>query len=726
MVAAMADKVVVKKTTTVRKPRGRSRSRSRSRRRSRSRTRKTVRIMQPKPKSIMKKVSRESKKIKQLEKRTSGPKINDTFQTTVTIGRINGNPTDSLERQHKVFLNPTLLKNQDSGSSASPLSTRASQYGLWRIQQCQLTLTPLCGAANVVGSVIFLDLEQESGTASAESPDTIKARPHLEIPIGLKTTWKIPSKQLVGPRMGWWNMDTGDDPTNALGPAINLWCYLKTVLALQQTSSQPVPYSGGLYIVEARVRYQFSNYSPKPNLAVMRNQRIQPTPDGVKIKNDTDGSVILEVTDSQVRSVLEVDALPRNSQSKGAGDTFWSVSTAVVDLVAGAVPGWGWLLKGGWWVIRRIFGQAGSNQTISKYAIYASVEDAAKDQKIFATVTERSVDAAPLQLTQLNQPNVNQNSNLSYAAAPPQPEQLDYLPLRSAPFQNLPIFYEEPARPVSGDWQSNQLFLFGQPFASFISTTMSVMGTTTTRTTAHNRWLCLDYTDSGVFFQSRQWAQGVTQTARNLLRLLKTEVPAPFTTVGDDFTFPSNQIQLSQNDVKIMMVPSTMINAPSVSGTTAQSDHFAWLFFKLQEEKVVLYTAANSTPATPDNVPQVWIQKTISPGYMGSAAWQAGILYNRPATSEPDCADSEEEDDDISELSSLFEQNALEDEPDFKMKFEVQNSKHVEEEMKYWKHQCERLMLEKALTGTSKPLVRFEKSGQWVDTPSTSSGGHAE
>lgn len=628
-----------------------------------------------------------------------------------------GNNSNTLSRQAKLFLNPCLLKNQDSGATSSPLSVRASQYALWKIKSLRVTFQPLCGSANVIGSILFADLDQEASTATAQSPDTIKARPHVEVPLGMKHTWVVRSRQLEGPREGWWNMDPGESPTTANGPALNFWVYLQTYNALQSQTATQTSYVGPLALVEVSVEYTFSNYSPKPNLSTMVNQVITPTTGSVKLKNNTDGSLIMEVTDSTLRRVLDqAEEGNMRAQTSGKGETFWSVSTTVVDVVAQAIGPWGWLLKGGWWVVRKIFGAANGT---SNYAVYASVEDAQGDNRIFQAVTggEQSLALSPVHVTQLTQPNVNQGGNVTVTTQPGPIVTQDYLPLAYAHSQSVPPLYNQDMTPIKNNWTSNMYVLMGIPNEIFINNGgIQPMGTSSLSSTS-TIWRVLDYTTTGIFMSpARGPSLGVINTAKNMWTTLvqtKGDI-SPWQPETAMIHKPSN-LRLPNQFYFMAVAEQSILEKPPATG----SNQYGWCVIDRTSPSVKIYWPTSDE--TQSNKMWVWLQKSTS----SSHAWtenlhlvlhtQCGELY---------------EDDEISEISSLFEEPDINQvETDFKMKLSLQTARHAEEEAKYWKEQCRAMMLEKAMqAGTSTPLVRFEKCGQGVEQPpySTSSRGHAE
>lgn len=390
-----------------------------------------------------------ARRLKKLEKTEAGPKIQDVMATTLTLGPLWGNATDTLSKQHRVWLSPILLKPTNAGDAATPLTVRAAQYTLWKPMQVKVVVKPLVGNAMVTGTTILVDLDQEGASAKPDSIDSIKARPHKEVTVGSLLTWNVPKSQLVGPRDGWWLVDTNESPTLTLGPALNFSTYLTTFNLMSVGNAGEVKltnhYPGTLALCELQIKYAFSNYNPRPALATLTAQEghHDGTSQSAQFKNAEDGSLVMEVSNNsafwKIMDEVETLASPSTDQKKGKGSTFWSVTSDVVQTVAPALGPWGWLLRGGWWVVRRLFGQTTRVGTI-QYQVYASVEDAARDLPVYAPVKGAKEDgstALPAGYYRIQQLN---SDNLQHGAKTAQMTTRDvvvyggdYLPLAYAP-----------------------------------------------------------------------------------------------------------------------------------------------------------------------------------------------------------------------------------------------------------------------------------------------------
>lgn len=672
------------------------------------------------------------KQIKSIKKKVDGPKVNDTMATTVTLGVLTGNSSDSLSRQMRAFLSPLLLKSQDTGQNASPLSIRASQYSLWRITKCEIHFFPLVGRANVGGSVLFAALDQDATASQAESPDSIKAKYHVELSIGNRVKWNVPSRFLRGPRDGWWGMDTGESATSTVGCALDFWILYQTVNIMQASGSSQIVYTKPIYSVEVRVSYQFSGYEPKTALSQMTNSTVT-TSSTVQMSNASDGSLVM-VASTTVARCMEEDRPHRlNAQSSGVGEKLWAIATAAVEGAASALGPWGWLLRGGFWLVRKFFGAAGEDTT-DTYMVYASIEDADKDNRIFQTVTQQTLNNGPVRVMQISTPNVNQLTANSVGAGPSPPAVLSYLPLPSAePELKAYVDYKLDGTPANS-WKSHQVRVTGFPKAKILDTSTESLGYNSYFVTG-TKWIKADYTDTGVVFgfphdqsspQASAGLVGVTHTSRTLLKLL--------TSIGPDGEQQRHQplikgsalerlggsaefTEMTNGDIYWCFIATTQrtTKPTSQSVPTELADAWGMLLVNLTTQKVwVVLRVPNSQGSYPK-------QQLVLTQFDKDQNWEDGRVYCAPLTSkqqiyplpgEPGIDD--EEDDDIS-VSSLFEPVDPENEveKDFSFKCSLKSKDYLIEEAKFWKQQAEQLMIEKAMASgcVQTPLVRFEKGG---------------
>nr|UTN45722.1 capsid protein [Astroviridae sp.] len=433
-----AKKNVTVTVSTDTKPK-RSRSRSRSRGRNGG-AQATVRVVGNSPKAVLYQraaTRREKlrlqrrgqrylqKEIDQLKKRTKGPPVSDLHTLTLTLGTINGVGENDLSRQLRYPLSPVLLKLEDAGKSITPLSERAHQYNLWKLQHLSVHLVPLVNGSNISGTLALVDLDQDGGSVKPDTVDTIKARCHAEAHIGQRIIFTPPQRQLWGPRQGWWLVDTNEDSAESFGPALNFWSYLVTQNLLHITGSgegkaaETTVYKGPLWLVELRAKYAFANYEPKPALAVLGTTNAEVK--NAKFVAGQNGELIIEANSTQLfrfcgkadgRRVKAVAAA--NLSGVNLSNVLYSMADDTVKAFAPALGPWGWILRAGWWVVRQILPGADTSEdeALFRGVVYPSVKAAQDNEPVYATDLSNLGKAVTLPSThfkiqQLNSPNLN-------------------------------------------------------------------------------------------------------------------------------------------------------------------------------------------------------------------------------------------------------------------------------------------------------------------------------
>lgn len=482
----------------------------------------------PSHKPLRKEVKKVERQVKVLKKRTNGPKQNDVFTTTVTLGTISGQNDNGLTRQIRVPFNPLLCKSSDGGST-TPLSIRGSMYQMWKVLKAELRATPLTGGANVVGSVGFMVLTLNGLEATADSIDTIKARKHVQIPIGRSAVLRILARDCAGPREGWWLTDTSSSPADAYGPAVDLMIAYKTSNLLNVSSTTgPQPFTGTLWQAELKVTYAFSTYDPKPGLQTLVSETLSGSHQATIQSSPDDGSLILTTTDTQLLSLLT----PRvGDQKKGKSQTVWAVAGAVVEAAAPILGPWGWLLKGGFFLLRKIFGVSTRNAG-AFYQIYPSIEQAMSDQPIFGqqSGTGTQITLPLVHVSEVMNPNP-ENNDLSKPISrtlPPQPVQEKILPLTLLEGQSgVPALYTydpgtETYSPMT-KWTGGTLLLTGVPEYELLSGSSQQFGARVSTGSGLSPAVATsiqvyDFTKFGVFFGAGEFLiQGGVHTAKTLL-----------------------------------------------------------------------------------------------------------------------------------------------------------------------------------------------------------------
>ncbi|BAA92849.1 structural polyprotein [Chicken astrovirus] len=490
-------------------------------------------------KPVKQELRKVEKQVRVLKARTNGPKVNDTMKTTVTVGTLVGQTQSGLNRQLRVSFNPLLMKSTEGGST-TPLSIRASMYEMWKPLSVEIFATPLSGFSSVVGSVGFMVITLNGLEASADSIDTIKARRHVQMALGRPYRLKLSARELAGPREGWWLVDTSEAPADAYGPAVDLMLAYATENLLGTSSGSTTSYTGTLWQVEMRVTYAFSTYNPKPGLQTLVSQSItggqtvtiQPSPD--------DGSLIMTTNSQQVLALLT----PRVAgQRKGKSQTIWAIAGSAVDAAATVLGPWGYLLKGGFWLVRLIFGGSSArNTTTRQYQIYPSVESALTDQPIFGNSTgTQSVTVPICHITEVVNPNAESNNlpppttGAQPQPQPPAPIEEILLPLAELTGQpGVPPLYtfDGSSYTPPTNWLGSTILLTGIPAHKRVTGNLAKFGVTNLQMSkvAATALEIYDFTDFGVFFGTGSYlSEGGIHTGKTLIySLMSGQTPNPW------------------------------------------------------------------------------------------------------------------------------------------------------------------------------------------------------
>nr|WOK58355.1 MAG: ORF2 protein [Jingmen shrew astrovirus 1] len=364
-------------------------------------------------KNLEKKIKKEVKKdVKKAVNKEKGPKVAVKQQISVTIGTIGPNKTGGVELQINQALHPALAKAPES-QAFGPLGAFAAQYGLWRIKYLNVTLTPLVGSSAVSGTITrsSLNLSMAPGGTDWSGLGT---RVHMDSTTGTMKTFKVKAGPLKGPREGWWFTDTNEVGSQALGPLLEVHTFGKT-----QSTYQDKQWEGPLFLVELRGTWEFANYQAKPQLGSLA--KID-TKSNVTMTSDGPGQPIkVRIEDSQLASWMS------NLETKQyrAGDTntgeviFQVVDTGINTVSSLAPPPFGWLIKGGWWFLKKVLNKT---RDTNDYYLYASLSDAQTEKPAEATTSyTHNAVLTELTVTQINAPNVGPvPPGNGYTFVPPQ------------------------------------------------------------------------------------------------------------------------------------------------------------------------------------------------------------------------------------------------------------------------------------------------------------------
>lgn len=298
----------------------------------------------PKPKPQKPKgdpVPKLNQRLAALERKDDGPKVADQFTCTVNLGVVNSAEVDDFTRAMQVFLSPLLLKDVNEASArTTPLSTRASQYSMYRISHLRIDVLPLVGASGVGGTSGLLSLQLDSSQGAAVNYDAVATRPHVVLLPGQRTSFKPKAPVGTGFKGGWYYTNTAaNDGAACLGPSIEVFLLGRTLNIYTNTQ-----FTGPLFRLSAHATYQFANYTPNPALATLQTD-LQET--RAEVTTNERGEIVMSFDTPLLGSAF-------HTTRPGIGDAIFAVLDTVGGL-ASQVPVLGPLLDTGLAFLKPIF-----------------------------------------------------------------------------------------------------------------------------------------------------------------------------------------------------------------------------------------------------------------------------------------------------------------------------------------------------------------------------------
>lgn len=298
--------------------------------------------------------------------RRRGPRVQGIGNRVVvqkivtTLGTVGSNGSGSIETELAILLNPCTMKDTTGSNTYGPVQIYASTYSLFSIRSLKLHLRPLVGQSAVSGTVIRTSWNPTS-TPSQMSWSALGARKHSDTTPGREGRFILTAKDLKGPKDGWYKTNTKGDPMLSFAGSLEIHTYGETMRTYQNGQ-----FTGGLFLAELEVVWAFKDYAQQPGLInLLKGDSTGDT----KIKTDDEGKLILE---TPVTSELARAARTTTT----ASEIIWMVTDAVVGTVTQLFPPpFNWLLKGGWWFLKKIGGAPGRTN-VERFMIYASINDA--------------------------------------------------------------------------------------------------------------------------------------------------------------------------------------------------------------------------------------------------------------------------------------------------------------------------------------------------------------
>nr|WAK45931.1 MAG: capsid protein [Mamastrovirus 3] len=310
-----------------------------------------------------------------------------------TLGTVGSNGSEQIECELTCLLNPATMKEATGSNSFTPLSIYASTYSLFRMTKCTLVLKPLIGDNAVSGTVCRASWNPTS-TPTQASWSSLGARKHIDVTPGKTARFTLTSRDLVGPKGGWFKTNTNGDPMMSFAGTIEIHTLGKTMSTYRGSE-----FSGGLFLVEMETHWQFKDYAQQPGMLNL-------------VKGDDTKNARVETTrDGKLQLVLPGTSRMARASRNATSDIIWLVTDTIIQTGSTFLGPFGWLLRGGWWLVKRAAGAPVRTDGGATFDIYASISDARSNSPCI-TDQDVNVTVGNLHFQQLTPGNAGIDSGI--------------------------------------------------------------------------------------------------------------------------------------------------------------------------------------------------------------------------------------------------------------------------------------------------------------------------
>ncbi|ART85577.1 capsid protein [Mamastrovirus 2] len=299
-----------------------------------------------------------------------------------TLGTVGSNESGEIECELTCLMNPATMKEVTGSNSFGPLGIYASTYTLYKMTRCVVTLKPIVGDSAVAGTVTRVSWNPTSSPTQT-SWSALGARKHVDVTPGKTGRFVLTGKDLVGPKGGWFKTNTKGDPMMCFAGTLECHTFGKTTSTYRNE-----PFKGGLFLAELETTWQFKDYGQQPGMLNL-------------IKGEDTHNARIETGEGDKLQLV----LPRNSRMARAATTtpseiIWVVTDTIIQAGAALIPPpFGWLIRGGWWLVKRAAGApVRANDNEIRFDIYASISDARSNTPC---ILQQRIDT-PVQVGGLN------------------------------------------------------------------------------------------------------------------------------------------------------------------------------------------------------------------------------------------------------------------------------------------------------------------------------------
>lgn len=355
---------------------GPSQARQARRRRNKRRPQSSIRVLSNQNKTI-RKVSRRQG----IGSRVVFQKINST------LGTVGSNGSEQIECEMTCLMNPATMKEATGSNSFTPLGIYASTYSLFRMTKCTVTLKPLVGDSAVSGTVIRVSWNPTS-TPTQTSWSALGARKHADVTPGKTGRFTLTSRDLVGPKGGWFKTNTKGDPMMSFAGTIEIHTLGKTMSTYTNTE-----FNGGLFLAELETQWQFKDYAQQPGMLNL-------------VKGEDKSEARVETGDGgKLQLVVPGNSRMARASSTAASEIIWLVTDTIIQAGSNLLGPFGWLLRGGWWLVKRAAGAPVRRDGGATFDIYASISDARANMPCITNQQNVSIPVGGLHFQQVTPGN---------------------------------------------------------------------------------------------------------------------------------------------------------------------------------------------------------------------------------------------------------------------------------------------------------------------------------
>ncbi|UMO75819.1 MAG: ORF2 [Henan mamastrovirus 6] len=327
---------------------------------------------------------------------------------TSTLGTVGSNNSEQIETELTVLINPATMKESTGVNTFGPLGIYASTYALWKMTRCELRLKPLVGDSAVSGTVIRASWNPTS-TPSQTSWSALGARLHADVTPGKTGKFVLTSKNLKGPKDGWYKTNTKGDPMMCFAGMLEIHTLGRTM-----STYRGEHFPGGLFLAELVTEWQFKDYQQQPGMFNL-------------LKGEDKGEARVEADpDGKLQLIVPPKSRMAKASSGPASEIIWLVTDTVIQVGTQFLGPFGWLIRGGWWLIKRAAGAPVRRDGSVAFDIYSSISDARAGVPCINGSQRVDIPVGSLHFQQITPGNTGADDNIPMARS------IDY-PLEPTP-----------------------------------------------------------------------------------------------------------------------------------------------------------------------------------------------------------------------------------------------------------------------------------------------------